>query len=488
MVLDNGEYWVPEGFQDEIVADIFSGVPEIMVVIPEGNGKTSLLGGVNLYVADFKATANCLVAAASREQAEILFSQAAGLVYRSPGFDQRFRVFEGYRRIRALRSHGRIQVKAADDRTGDGAIPDLATIDEPHRARDMSLWRTWRGKLDKRGGQILGISTAGAPGTEFEETREAMHRTATESVTVGRHTRSASPDALIHDWGLRRDDDLNDMELVKQVNPLSTISTDSLARKRRSPSMTDAHWSRFTCNIATRETGRGITPEEWDALEVAGLLPDLGAWCVGFLDLGWKHDTTAMGVLSWEAQDRRVISGVRIFEPPANGRVDEADVVVGILALQAEYPELQGIVFDPNAEGQQMAQLLAKGDHPLQYDNERRIAKGLAPLAEPLPAITFHEHTQDNAPMSLAASRLDEAVRMKWLKHDGHPGLRRHALLAVRVPLGGERAKYDRPADAKGERRSRYPIDALTGVLMGHSFAVGRMDRPKTKAPAFAWA
>ncbi len=61
--------WVPEGFQDEIVADRSSGVPEIMVK-PE-NGKTSPLGGVNLYVADFKPMSNCLVAAASREQAGV---------------------------------------------------------------------------------------------------------------------------------------------------------------------------------------------------------------------------------------------------------------------------------------------------------------------------------------------------------------------------------------------------------------------------------
>ena len=34
----------------------------------------------------------------------------------------------------------------------------------------MRLYRTWRGKLDKRGGQIVVISTAGEPGGEFEET------------------------------------------------------------------------------------------------------------------------------------------------------------------------------------------------------------------------------------------------------------------------------------------------------------------------------
>jgi len=484
MVLDTEVFWDPEDFQLYVVEDIFSGTPEILVVIPEGNAKTTLLAGVNLYFADFKSTANCLVAAASREQAGILFDQAAGLVYRSPGFLNRFRVFEGYRRIVAYRSHGKIQVKAADDRTGDGAIPDLATVDEPHRARDMRLWRTWRGKLDKRSGQLLGISTAGEPGSEFEDVREAMHRGAAETITVGRHTRSYTPgESLIHDWRLAPGDDLDDMEIVKLANPLPTHTVESLARKRRSPSMTEAHWARFVANVPTRLSGPGVESDVWDGLAENRLDADRSKWAVGMLDLGWRVDTTAMSVLVWESQQRRVITGTRIIEPP----VDESAVVIGLLELQAEYPELIGIVYDPNAGGQQMAQLLAKGEHPLQRDNRIRARYRLPLLDEPLPPLDFIEHSQDNAPMALAAVRFDEALRAGWLVHDGHRGLRRHVLNAVRRELSGERWKYDRPRDAKGERRGRYPIDAFTEVLMGHSYAVGIMDRPRRKAPLIAW-
>lgn len=473
MVLDNGDYWVTEGFQDEIVEDIFTGVPEIMVVIPEGNAKTTLLGGVNLYTTDFKATANCLVAAASREQAEILFGQAAGLVYRSPGFDRRFRVFEGYRRIVAYRSRGKMQVKAADDRTGDGAIFDLATIDEPHRARDLSLWRTWRGKVDKRGGQILGISTAGVPGSDFEETRDAMHRTATESHTEGRHTRSASRDALIHDWRLRSSDDPNDMELVKLANPLSTITVDSLTRKRRSPSMTPAHWARFVCNVATQLSGPGISGEVWDGLEEEELTIPSGIPRVGFLDLGWKIDTTGMGVIAWESAERRLVTGCKKFAPSPGEPVDESDVVAGILDIQEAFG-VEEFVYDPNAGGQQMVQMLEKGTHPLQ------VARGLPPLL-------FIEHSQSNAAMALAAVRMDEAIRNAWLVHDGDRDLRQAALNVVERQVGGERWVYDRPSDARGARRSRWPIDLFTGLLFGNSYLVGEHDKPK-KEVLVAWA
>src|SRR4051812_8085069 len=109
MVLDNGDRWDPEPFQLAIVADIFAGYDEVLVTIPEGNGKTTLMSGVALYHGDYTPSAEVLLAAASREQAERLFSQAGGFVDRSPGFRGRFRVFEGYRRIKCLRTGGRLQ-------------------------------------------------------------------------------------------------------------------------------------------------------------------------------------------------------------------------------------------------------------------------------------------------------------------------------------------------------------------------------------------
>jgi hypothetical protein len=69
-------------------------------------------------------------------------------------------------------------------------------------------------------------------------------------------------------------------------------------------------------------------------------------------------------------------------------------------------------VYDPNAGGQQMAQLAREGQHPLQTDDAARAKKyGLPPLDGPLEPLEFIEHSQDNAPMALAAPALDEAIR-----------------------------------------------------------------------------
>jgi phage terminase large subunit-like protein len=117
-----------------------------------------------------------------------------------------------------------------------------------------------------------------------------------------------------------------------------------------------------------------------------------------------------------------------------------------------------------------MAQMLEKGEHPLQVE------RGGGP-------IEFIAHSQDNAPMSEAARRLDEAVRNRWLVHDGDRELRQHVLNAVRKPTGPEKYRFDRPRDAQGEKRKRYPIDLLTGLLMGHNVAVD--DRAPSVEPNF---
>lgn len=463
MVLEGGRRWEPEDWQLSPVEDLFAGYRAVWLVVPEGNGKTTLTGGVILYFGDHTPEPWIPVGASSGKQAGILFGQAAGFVARTPGLSKRFKVQEGTRRIMCLRTQTvkdrGIQIFAADDNTGDGVIPTLAAADELHRMKNLSLYRTWEGKLDKRSdlpwghGQILGLSTAGEPGSEFEETRAAIVKAAVDTTKRGPYIRAATEDMVLHDWAVRDRRKAGDMKVVADANPLGSITAERLMRKRRAPTMTDEHWQRFVCNIATRISGQAILPEEWDELRDPDVGDVIGAPRLGWLDLGWKIDTTAMGVLVWESDQRRLVLGVNVLEPP----VEESDVVNGLVDLQEEF-QPEAFVYDPRAGGAQMAQLLEKGEHPVQ------VARSASPMM-------FIEHSQDNAPQALAAVRLDEAIRAKWLVHDGDPVLRLHALNAAKKALGGEKWRYDRPSDAKGERRRKFPIDALTGLSMGHSIA-----------------
>lgn len=465
--LDNGRPFVLESFQEQLAADLFAGFPENWWILPEGSGKTTFLAAVALYHGDYTESAMVPIGASSREQAEILYRQAEGFISRTRGLRDRFRAYDGYRRIACKRTGGRIQVYAADDRTGDGIIPSLALIDELHRHRDLRLYRTWRGKLEKRGGQLVTISTAGEPGGEFEDTRDRIKRSATSTSRDGCHVRAAGEDIVIHDWAVPSLAQAEDMDVVAAANPRSDITAERLRKKRESPTMTREHWLRFVCNIATLTGGSAIQSEDWDALSEPGLVIPDGVERWGWLDLGWRIDTTAMGVLAWESDERRLVTGVRVLQPP----VSESAVVAGILHTQLDF-DANVWVADPNAGAQQMIEMLERGDHPLQTDDEKRAGHGLPPLGEvETAALEFVAHSQDNAPMSQAAVRLEEAIRNGYLRHDGDRLLRAHVLNAVAKSLGGEKWRYDRPVDAKGDRRKNYPIDALSGLLFGHNVA-----------------
>jgi ABC-type cobalamin transport system ATPase subunit len=53
LVFDDGERGDPQDWQLEVVADMFRGFRETWLIVPEGNGKSTLLAELALYGADF---------------------------------------------------------------------------------------------------------------------------------------------------------------------------------------------------------------------------------------------------------------------------------------------------------------------------------------------------------------------------------------------------------------------------------------------------
>src|SRR6185503_13772773 len=83
-VLDTGQPWILEDFQEWFVRDLFREYTEAWLIVPEGNTKTTLLGGVALYHSEYRQQAMVPVGASAREQAEWIYRQAEGFVIRTP--------------------------------------------------------------------------------------------------------------------------------------------------------------------------------------------------------------------------------------------------------------------------------------------------------------------------------------------------------------------------------------------------------------------
>lgn len=466
LILDTGEPWTLEPFQEAFIEDVFSGAPECWLVVPEGNGKTTLVAGLALYHCEHKLQAAVPVAASSREQAEILYRQAEGFVLRSPRLYEpvhsviqaakgkqktevpRFLCLEGYRRINHF-AGGRIQVFAADDRTGDGVIPTLGIIDELHRHRDMSLYRTWAGKLLKRKGQIVTISTAGEPGTEFELSRERIRQEAAELEREDTFLRARSARIVLHEWSVPEKGDVTDFGLVKHANPFSGITVEALEEKYHSPTMTLQHWRRFVCNLPTRDSTAAIQEAEWHAARTDDAIPDGTPVWVG-ADIAWKWDTTAFVPLWWREPTYRLIGPSEVIVPPRDGTSTDPYLLEQAMLRIHQRTPVHTVVMD-----------LTRAEQFASWC-ESELGAAVIDWPQGIPA-QVEEY-----------ERFMEALRNGWLKWtvDGNAELTRHALNAVaRIQRQGD-AVFDRPHQTRiSSEQDRRVIDALKAAAMVNSAA-----------------
>jgi phage terminase large subunit-like protein len=323
--LEDGRRMALETFQREMLGRYFDGAIETLIVIPKKNGKSTLLAALALYHLIVTPDAECVVGAASRDQATILYDQAAGFARRTPGLADRMTVKRGYREIRARTGSGRIRVLAADVDTADGVIPTLALVDELHRHRSADLYGVFRDGLGPRGGQMITISTAG----DHEISPLGLMRAAALGLPKIRRTKGhvvASTDDgsyVMHEWALRKDDDLDDMRVVKLANPASWQTLAALAARHDSPSMLAWQWARFACGVWVGSEDWWISGEEWHRLATDERLEDGDRITLGF-DGSRVGDATALvacrlgdGLLEpiavWEAPD-----GAPKWEVPAN--------------------------------------------------------------------------------------------------------------------------------------------------------------------------
>jgi len=293
--LEDGSAMTLESFQRAMLADYFAGSAETLILLPKKNGKSTLLGALALYHLIVTPDAECVIGAASRDQATILYDQAAGFVRRTPTLERKVDIKRGYREIRNREDSGRIRVLAADVDTADGVIPTLALVDELHRHKSADLYGIFRDGLGPRDGRMLTISTAG--GHELSPLGQ-MRATALTLPTVqrdGAHLTAATADRsyVMHEWALRKEDDLDDLLLVAQANPASWQTLPALRARHDSPSMLPWQWARFACGVWVSAEAWWITAEDWNALGVADDLSAGERITLGF-DGARVGDSTAL--------------------------------------------------------------------------------------------------------------------------------------------------------------------------------------------------
>lgn len=440
--LEDGSQFKLYPEQMVMLADYFAGTTETLILVPKKNGKTSLLAALAIWHLLTTEDADCVIAAASRDQASVLLRQARGFIRRSEGLQGYLTVKQ--REIVRDDDDGRIRVLAADADTADGVIPTLALVDELHRHKSPDLYGVFRDGLGPRNGQLITISTAG----DFEDSplgrmrRDAYDFAGFHRDSAYRNARSADGSFVMHEWALDADDNLHDMTVVKRANPAPWQTEDALRRRHDSPSMTSWQWARFACGVWVQGEDAAIAPTDWAACAERGIeIPEgQGIW-LG-IDLGWKWDTTAV-VPYWKREDDKAQVGApRILVPPRDGTSLREDAIKSVVRDFKSHWTIEGIVIDPQAGGEQFAQWL-----------------------EDELGLTVIAHSQDPSPMSDAAQRLMTAIRERQIVHPDDQDLNAHVLAGHQKTVSGEKWKFVKP------KRGGRVIDALIALAMVHSIA-----------------
>lgn len=443
LTLDNGERMVLHPYQRRMLADYFAGTTETLILIGKKNGKTTMLSALALYHLVVTADAECVIAAASRDQASIMLRQARGFIARSR--DLEGLMFVKQREIQHRQDDGRIRILAADADTADGVIPTLAIVDELHRHRSADLYGVFRDGLGPRSGRMLTISTAGDDeDSPLGRMRDAAYRLPmVRREGTYRFARSADGTYVLHEWALAPEDDRTDMDVVKAANPAPWQTVEALRQRFDSPSMTSWQWARFACGVWLQGEDTAINPLEWADCGADDVPPAGLDWRLG-LDIGWKHDTTAIVPHALDDEGVAWLGAPVVLKPEREGMsLRKAAVLDAVQRLGEEYATDQ-VVIDPENDGESVAQDLED--------------LGFEVVA----------HSQKPAPMALAAERFHAAIRERRLRHPNDAALTRHVLNAhARSTPDG------RWSLVKESKQSRKFIDAAIAAAMAHSVAVG---------------
>lgn len=283
----------PEPFQQRIVKALRGPERELLVLLPRGNGKTTLLAAVALHhlLTEDRPAVYC--GAASAAQARILFDVAARFAA-APAFAVWLEVRAN--EIRRADGGGHLRVIPANGPRTHGLTPSLAICDELHAHRDDALYLSLRTAMAKRpDARMVTITTAGEVG-DTPLGRLRNRALAAPSVRRRGPVLEASGAGLrLLEWSLPDDGDPDDLDQAVRVNPASWITRELLADQQRG--LPGGAWRSYHLNRFAEPESHWLPEGAWQAaVGEPELLPRervyLGA------DIGGAESSTALAAVS----------------------------------------------------------------------------------------------------------------------------------------------------------------------------------------------
>jgi phage terminase large subunit-like protein len=279
-------------------------ITTLYVELPRKNGKTTLAGGIALYMvgADGEHGAQVLTAATTKDQANLCFDPMRQLVLRS-GLRAYLKPFKAKIVHSASGSYFQSIAHAGDAQ--HGADIHCGIVDELHLHKEMSLidaLETGTGSRTQPLILLITTADAGKRHTPYDGKRSRIEKLARgvlkDPTTYG--VIFAAEKAEYENGKLVGGDDPFVVKTWRKANPGFGISptirfmTDEAAKAKESPAEL-ARFLRLHLGIRTKQESRYLDVDDWD-LNAGIVVPQRlkGKLCYGGLDLGSTSDLTAL--------------------------------------------------------------------------------------------------------------------------------------------------------------------------------------------------
>lgn len=428
-------------FQFKILHEVWDGLRTLLVLIPRGNGKTTLFAVLALWHLLIRDRAKVYLAASSRDQAGIALDTALEIVQSDPRLQKLIKPLPGYKMLQRRDRPGFIKILSSDADRAMGAQPTLVLVDELHAHKNDKLYIALKTAMGKNmDAQLVTISTAGWD----DEGALGLMRDAAlglddcqkfpkERLTVARNPES---NFAMLEWALWPEDDDSDPKAYKRANPATFVKEDFLREQLAAPDLHHLEVMRFHGNVWTAVAESWLPPGAWEACcDADAAIPEGSDVAVG-VDVGRKHDHTAVVAL-YRRADGRVVVDATVFVPPEDGTSLDLDLVERHLRDMAGRFNVLGVVYDPWSF-ERSAQMLAD--------------EGL----------TMIEHPQSPERMHKSSSLIYEAVMNKTIAHNGDRALAAHV-------AAGSSKDTERGWRLVKNPKLKKPIDALIAMTIGFS-------------------
>jgi len=431
----SGQPFALERWQEKIVRDIFGTVTHqgkrqyrtVYVEIPRKNGKTTWAAAMADYMLFMESQhdpeAEIYSAAADRDQASLVFNQAASMIRKSPALLKQCNIIDSQKRIVFYKTGSFYRAIAADAPSAHGYNASCVIVDELHTQPNRELVDTLITSQGAREEPLtIFLTTAGYDQNsicwEYHDYAGQIEKGVIEDDTFYGVIYAAD-----------EKDDWEKLATWKKANPNFGVSVNEefLKQEARRAKQVPAYqntFKRLYLDIWTAQEERWLDLAAWDA-SASLVVPERlkGRQCYAGLDLSSTTDITAL-VLVFPGDDGYydVVPYFWLPKEDLADRVKRDKVRYDIWAKQGLVELTEGNVIDYGAIVEKLKDLWKVYDiKEIAYDRW-----GASKLIQDLQAqgFTVVPFGQGFASMTAPTKELLNLVLAQTLRHGGNPVLR----------------------------------------------------------------